>query len=665
MASVTSKQVKYSRCKGEKMSKERIAELEGQVRYHADLYYNQAKPELSDAEFDTLVDELRSLDPDNSALQEVGSMPSYGKKVQHDVLMGSLDKETTFAGVEEWFEKYGGKEKENDSTAIMVTPKIDGCSIRLVYKDGSLVLGATRGNGLVGQDVTDNVKAITSIPNYIKGLNAEVRGEIYMKRSVFDELRNSGERTFANPRNAAAGSLMNKDPKVTASRKLDLLVYDVMPMDGTTFKKESEKRVWMGVHTGELYAVDAQLVGIKDFQSVAVAWDAKRIDLDYEIDGLVVAFNSIAAQEEAGMNGNRPRGKVAYKFKPEQKTSVVQGIDWQVGRTGRLTPMARIEPTRVAGSTITNITLHNAARVVELDVAIGDTVLIEKAGDIIPAIVSVIEKKKNGRQYTNTLHVACPSCGILAIPDQRNINLWCPNKTCPAKLVERVNHYIKTLDILGVGDATIAGLCSRGFIKELPDLYYLTAEQVQTVTGGEKAAEKVLSAILSKNEIPLAVFLDSLGIDGLGTTTSKDVAKKFKKLQWFRGTVPSGVLRPQDFVDIEGIGELTATKIVEGLTAIWGTIERLTQAIDVIDIKEATGNLKGKSFVLTGAMSKPRKEIEKAVEAAGGECKSSVGKGVSYLVQADENSTSSKTEKAKKCGTEIISENKLWEMIGG
>jgi DNA ligase (NAD+) len=542
----------------------------------------------------------------------------------------------------------------------MVTPKIDGTAVRLVYKDGKLVLAATRGNGMVGQDVTDNVKATTSIPNYVNGLNAEVRGEIYMKKSVFDELCNSGERTFANPRNAAAGSLMNKDPKVTASRKLDLLVYDVMPV-GVTFKTEADKRVWMGVHTGELYAVDAQLIGINDFQSVAVAWDAKRIELDYEIDGLVVSLNSIAEQDEAGMNGNRPRGKVAYKFKPEQKTAQVVNIDWQVGRTGRLTPMARIEPTRVAGSTITNITLHNKANVVALEVAIGDEVLIEKAGDIIPQIVRVTNRKA-GRQATNTVHVVCPSCGQLAEPDENDVSLWCVNPMCPAKLVERVLHYIKTLDILGVGDATVAGLCAQGFVKELADLYYLTADKVRCVTGSDKTAEKIVNAILAKNEIPLAVFLDSLGIDGLGTTTSKDVAKKFKTLE----NVIS-IRNPTVLMEIEGIGELTARKIIDGLMLLDGTggmIEKLTQAIDVIDVKEVTGNLKGSSFCITGALSKPRKEVEKEIEAAGGEVKSSVGKGLSYLVTEDSSSGSAKAEKAKKYGTIIINEKQLRDMMG-
>jgi DNA ligase (NAD+) len=260
------------------------------------------------------------------------------------------------------------------------------------------------------------------------------------------------------------------------------------------------------------------------------------------------------------------------------------------------------------------------------------------------------------------LHVACPSCGTLAEQDERAVNLWCRNPMCSAKLVERVKHYLNTLEILGIGDATVAGLCEQGYVKELPDLYYLTTDKIAAVTGGDKTAEKILNAILSKNEIPLAVFLDSLGIDGLGTTTSKDVAKKFKMLGSVLGLAETPSWK-EELTAIGGIGELTARKIVDGLAAMRPIVERLLHAIDVTDIQEATGNLKGKSFCITGALSKPRKEVEKEIEAAGGEVKSSVCKGLTYLVAEDSSSGSAKAEKAKKCGTTIINEAQLREMM--
>jgi DNA ligase (NAD+) len=640
---------------------ERIQELEGLVRYHADLYYNQSKPEIADAEYDSLVDELKNLDPTNPVLQEVGAVPSYGRKVRHSQVMGSLDKETTLTGIDKWYNSHAAK-----SDGFIVTPKIDGLSVRILYRNGKLVEAASRGDGLVGQDLSDNIRAIQSIPKYVLTLasypEVEVRGEIYMSKSAFNSLREQGAVEFANPRNAASGSLMAKDPAITASRGLSLFVYDVI-LFSRQFDTEKDKRVWMTTNLTGFDIVEAQAVFLKDFQPLANSWEVRRLKLDYEIDGLVLALNSIQDQEEAGWNGKRPRGKLAYKFRPEQKTTRVLQIDWQVGRTGRLTPMARIEPTLVSGSTLSNITLHNAANVRTMDVAAGDDVLVCKAGEIIPQIIQTVDRtNRNGP--TILTHVPCPSCGQLADydkDDEKMVNLWCRNPICPAQLERRVLHYVKTLDIMDVGIGTISGLCGNGFIKDVPDLYELTLDQIKEVTGGQQAAENVLTAILGKNKIPLAVFLDALGIDGLGTTTSRDVANKFKKFQWFRGTVPSGVLRPQDFTDIEGIADLTATKIITGLTAMWPMIERLTQVIDVLDVQEATGKLAGKTFLISGTLSKPRKAFEKLICEHGGTVASGVSKNLGYLIVGDD--PGSKVDKAKKLGITMLNEQQLMEMI--
>jgi DNA ligase (NAD+) len=634
-----------------KANLDRIYELEQNIRYHADLYYNQSRPEITDAEYDALVDELRNLDPDNVVLTEVGSTPSYGRKVTHSSVMGSLDKEMDSSGVAIWFGRYAN----HPGHKISVTPKIDGCSLRINYKDGKMIEAASRGNGTVGQDVTDNVRAITSIPKHIQGFTGEIRGEIYMKRSAFEQLRESGEKSMANPRNAGSGSLMAKDPAVTARRNLSLLVYDVK-VDGT-FKSESEKRAWMTINLPGIDLVEMQTISISEFKSVALSWEVRRPTLDYEIDGLVIALDSIEEQEEAGWNGHNPRGKIKFKFKPEQKTARVIGIDWQVGRTGRMTPMCRIDPTLVAGSTISNITLHNMSQMQEMRVAVGDEVLIEKAGDIIPQVVRVTQK---GPHKTTPLPTTCPSCGGDTIADK--VNLWCQNPMCPAQLERRVLHYIKTLEVMGVGSGIVSGLCKGGYVKDIPDLYVMTVEQIKAVTGGETAALNVLNAILSKNEVPLAMFLDSLGIDGLGTSTSKDVAKTFKTLLAVMG-LPNRPGAAVELTSIQGIGITTANKIVEGLRAMGSMVDKIAKIIDIADVQEAKGNLGGKSFCLTGAMSKPRKDIEKAIEAAGGEVRSSVGKGLTYLVQADASSTSSKSEKAKKLGTLILGEAELWSMM--
>lgn len=649
----------------------RIAELAETIQYHADLYYNRAKTPkdsdsgITDAEYDSLVDDLKNLvaaleqlDPSASevlkgkeVLNSVGSIPSYGRKVTHSQKMGSLDKATSFSQIADWYKRYairGGK--------IVVMPKIDGCASRINYDDGKLVEAATRGDGRVGQDVTDNIRATKSIPKFIgAGKTVEVRAEVIMPRSVFQKLSESGVKG-ANPRNLGTGSLMAQDPQETASRNLSVLAYDVV--GAPRFKTESEKRAWMVANLDGIPLAEMQVIELGQFEALALEWESKRPNLDYEIDGLVVALDSIEDQEEAGWDPgeHHPLGRIAFKFKPEQKIAKVVGVDWQVGRTGRLTPMARIEPTLLAGSTIRNITLHNAARVVELDLAIGDEVLIEKAGDIIPQVVRVVGRPEDRDNSVFVTH--CPSCSGDVFADDQKVNLWCDNVTCPAQLARRVLHWVKTLDVMGVGSGIVEELCRQGFVKDVPDLYYLTEEQLVAVTGGKSSAQKAQRAILEKSEVPLAVFLDALGIDGLGTTTSKDVSKEFKTLAKVRAACAV------DFETLPNIGRLTADKIVSGLKTLATMIDRLAQTVDIIEVKEVSGPLKGMSFVLTGAMSKGRKEIEAAIEAAGGENKGSVGKGVTYLVQADASSMSAKTEKAKKVGTQIISERRLWEMIG-
>jgi DNA ligase (NAD+) len=648
-----------------KMLTSRILELSEQVKYHADLYYNGSQPEITDAEYDEMVDLLKAYVADlekidaqapelsvgKEALNDVGSMPSYGRKVQHSNVMGSLSKVTSVKEVKEWFAKYG-----KPGMKIAVTPKADGCAGRVNYH-GDMTEAATRGDGNIGQDVTDNVRAIQSIPKSISlRSKIEVRGEVMMFRSVFRELAESGARVFANPRNAGSGSLMNQDPKVTGSRNLDFMVYDIFSSE--RFKTESEKRGWMVINLPEFKMVAMQVIDISQFEALALEWEAQRPSLDYEIDGLVIALDSIEAQEEAGWDGKRPRGKIAFKFRPEQVVTKCVERDYQVGRTGKLTPMARVAPVLLAGSTISNISLHNQANVIKLNIEAGDDILIEKAGDIIPQVVRVVSRPED-RIVEDVSKIVCPSCGGQVEMDENGVSLWCHNVVCPAQFERRVLHWIQTVSIMGVGAGIVSELCSQDFLKDISDLYYLTDQQLRCATGGESSANKAKLAILGKSEIALAVFLDALGIDGLGTTTSKDVAKKFQTLASVR------IATPDEMYCIQGIGKLTAYKIVIGLHNLSGTIDKLLMAIDVLDQVQKQGNLTGMSFVLKGSMSKPRKEIEEAIEKAGGENKGSVGKGVTYLVQADPSSTSGKTEKANKCGTKIISEDALWAMIEG
>jgi DNA ligase (NAD+) len=612
------------------------------IRHYSNAYYNESKSLITDFEFDQLVDELKSL---GGSIDTIGA-PSYGKKLTHSQRMGSLEKDTSVDKIIEWAKKYT---KGN----VVVTPKIDGLAVRLNYANGLLIEAATRGDGLIGQDVLDNVKMIDSIPKTIRyKLPVEVRGEILMLRSVFNKHVELGVDDFANPRNAASGSLMAKDPQLTKDRNLSFICYDAIH---SGFTSEAQKLSWIKDVLSEFSCIDFQEINVNNFGDVATRCEAARPLLDYDIDGLVIALNSILDQEEAGWSTKCPRGKMAFKFPPEQKQAKINKVEWQVGRTGKLTPVAYIDPISLGGSTIGKMTLHNATMLKNLDVAINDIVLIEKAGDIIPQVVRVVERPSN--RIPLNYPSKCPECGGAVGWDARNVSLWCKNSNCSAQFVEKVIHYVKTLDLFGVGGSIVAGLCENGFVKKLSDLYDVTIDQIKIVTGGDKSSEKVYNAIHSKKSIPLDIFLDSLGINGLGTSTSKDIAKKFKTLQSVRSIGKS------DLISMEGIQALTESKIINGLADMSFDIDQLLKKIIVKEVKETMGSLSGKSFCLTGSMSKPRKEIEKAIEVAGGEAASGVKAGLTYLVQADPSSTSSKTEKALKLGVKIISEDELWRML--
>jgi len=627
----------------------RIQELAELIRYHSDLYYNQGKPELSDAEFDALIAEMKQLDPENPCLSEIGANPTYGKKIKHATLMGSLDKATSMEEVQKWHGEVGGGR-------ILVAPKIDGLAVKLVYRNGKFVQAATRGDGETGQDVTDNVRFINAIPQDLgNDFTGELRGEIYMRKSVWEKLGDA-----ANPRNAAAGSLLQKDPKVTGERHLDFFCYDAIFADPSKkmFATESAKLAFICSCTG-ICVVPFVIFPTADvgLQALLVDWEhTKRTKLDYEIDGMVLSLESLNDQEEAGWSGKCPKGRVAFKFKPEQKPAEIVRVDWFVGRLGKVTPVAVITPTRLAGTTVTNVTLHNLANVRALNLHIGDKVLVEKAGEIIPQLVRVLEPTKSTHPE-DVVPVVCPVCKGEVKPDDRNVSLWCQNDACPAKLVRKVLHYLESLSVLGVGEGIVQKLCLSGMVKTLADLYYMDQSALVGLLGGQRSAEKVYLAIMEKNEIDLAVFLDALGIDGLGTSTSKQMAKQYKTLDACLSQNVSSLM------NMEGIGFTTATKIVEGLEGMKTEIAALRAAIDIKEVETKTGLLAGRSFCLTGAMSRVRSVIEKEIEAAGGEIKS-CGRGLEFLVQADPSSTSSKSEKAKKLGIKIISEDELYKMMG-
>ena len=508
----------------------------------------------------------------------------------------------------------------------------------------------------VGQDVTDNVRSVASIPNSIgvKG-RVTVFGEVYMKHSVFLELTGSGAVVLKNPRNAAAGAIAHKTASKTADMKLDLFGYSVTA-EGERFETEAAMREWSSEMIPEIEYVPVEVLDLADadeVQSVVDAWEEKRSELDYCIDGLVFAVDSIEVQEDAGWTGKRPNGKLAYKFKPEQAKTVLEGIDWQVGRTGKITPVARLQPVSLDGSTVGKSTLHNFARVRELGLGIGDTVLIEKGGDIIPQVLRVVESA--GSKDINYPE-RCPCCGAETLNDQ--VTVWCDSSKCDAQMERRFLHYLRMLDVKGIGPANIADFRRAGLLTDLADLHKLNLVKIATLEGyGKRSAEMVGDAMDEKDEIPLWTFLAALGIQGLARTTSKLIAKQFKTLATVR------TLTPPVLQTLQGIGTSVSASVCKGLDDLSETIDALLEVVTVLDVVESTGPLAGKSFCLTGAMSRPRKELQKMIEDAGGETKSSVGAGLSFLVQADPSSTSGKTKKAQKHGVGVISEEELMEMM--
>jgi DNA ligase (NAD+) len=626
---------------------ERIQELVEQITYHTEKY-SQGIPEISDAEFDVLIEELKNLDPENDALKLLGKNLGYGKKVKHPQMMGSLNKAKTWEELLEWAKACGHR-----GGSFVLMPKIDGCAIRLEYKEGELVLAATRGDGSEGQDVTDNAKMINGIPWIISNFTGEIRGEVYMRKSVWEKM-GSG----SNPRNCAVGSLLQKDPKITGERNLDFLVYDIRPEEQNLFTTEFGKLNFFS--NIDLDVVSRYIIPAmdQDFHATLMDWENNlRQKLDYEIDGMVLAIDDLDAQESMGWVGKCPKGKIAYKFKPEQKIAELMCIDWQVGRTGRVTPVAVVSATRLAGTTVTSVSLHNAAVVEDLDLRIGDRLLIEKAGDIIPQLSRVVEKANPPGE--SLLIEICPVCGYELNWDGNGVSLWCSNSNCPAKLERTVLHYLSTIGVMGVGPGIISKLCKSKMVQSITDLYFLEQQELVELLGGERNGEKIYLAIMEKNEINLAVFLDALGIDGLGTTTSKDIAKKFKTLDAVRKA------STLEFLGINGIGSLSARKIFDGLVAQSLIIDGLLKCIEVKDVEEIDGPLKGKSFCITGSLSKQRSLVESDIADAGGECKSSVGKGLSYLVTNDKTGGSAKNVKAQKLGTAVIDETDLYAMING
>lgn len=651
-----------------------ILKLRREIEHHSKLYYVLDAPEISDYEYDMLMNRLKALEaehPDlvtpDSPTQKVGGEPlSQFEQVQHQVPLESL---TDVFSYEELF-AFGDRMDsllagEHD---YVVEPKIDGLSMSLEYENGVFVRGATRGDGLIGENVTENLRTVRSLPLHIENAPERliVRGEVYMAKSVFEELNAQreirGEQLLANPRNAAAGSMRQLDPKVAASRKLDIICFNMQySSDGdyNTHAQTLDAMREMGFPVVKYTHFD----NIQDCVKQIEWLGEHRGELPYDMDGAVIKINSLAQRTALGSTAKAPRWAVAFKYPPEKKESEVLDIVVQVGRTGVLTPKVIVKPVRLAGTTVSAATLHNQDNIDRLDLRIGDTVLLQKAGEIIPEVLSVNKAKRPEGTVPFTLPSVCPECGSPVIRDEDGVALRCTSPECPAQRLRNIAHFAsrEAMDIDGLGISVCESLINAGLVKDAADLYVLKSEQIAALDRlGEKSAANLVSAIEKSKEAGLARILCAFGIRQVGQKAAKVLAGYFEDLDNLMEA------DAQQLTQVPDIGEITANFIVSWFANPQSRdlIERLRAAgVDFRSKEEKKDDrFAGKTFVLTGALSRfTREEASAIIESFGGKASGSVSKKTSYVV-AGENA-GSKLTKAQNLGIPVLSEEEFAAMI--
>ena len=660
-------------------AKERIEELRKQVEYHAKKYYDDDKPEISDFEYDMLMVELRNLEKEypefkssDSLTQKVGGHVKEGfKKVTHEVPLQSLQDVFSLAEVEDYIEKINEKAKENDieDTNYVVETKIDGLSAALEYKQGKFVRGATRGNGLVGEDVTENLKTIKTIPMELKEkLDIIVRGEVFISKKDFEKMNQEREEDekelFANARNAAAGSLRQLDSKITAKRPLDIYIFNVQKIEGKEFNSHFEELEYLSKLGFNVNPVRIDCKNIEEIENAIKKIGEERENLTFGIDGAVVKVDDLKFREILGTTAKVPRWAIAYKYPPERKETILKDIVCQVGRTGVITPMAILEPVRVAGSKISKTTLHNEDFIKEKDIRIGDTVVIQKAGDVIPEIVEVKRKKRTGKEVEFEMPKVCPVCGAPAIREEGEAAVRCTGIECPAKLYRNLVHFVsrEAMNIDGLGEAIIKQLLDKGLIKNMADIYALKFEDIASLKkNGKKFAENLINSINRSKQNDLYRLITAFGIRHVGVKASKILAKRYKNMKNLMKATS------EELAMIEDIGPIVADSIREFFLQ--------DQTIDLIEkLKQAGVNMKhleeensddrfnGKTFVLTGSLEKyTRNEASSIIEKFGGKTSSSVSKKTDYVLAGED--AGSKLTKAQSLGVKILTEEEFEKLI--
>jgi len=655
-------------------AKKEIEKLREELNYHNYKYYVESKPVVSDYEYDMLLKKLEALEkqfPDlvtsDSPTQRVGGEPLEGfNSVEHKVAMLSLDNAYSYDELREFDERV---KKNVGAVKYVAEPKIDGLGVALLYENGVLVRGATRGDGIKGDDVTTNLKTIHSIPLKLRGSalkNVEVRGEAYFPITAFKkfnkEQEKKGEQVFANPRNAAAGSLRQLDPRIVASRPLDVFLYFISYSDKefSTHEKAIEALKEAGFRVNPLIK---KVKNIEEAIDYCKNLEEKRESLDYEIDGAVLKVNSIEKQKQLGSTIKHPRWAIAFKFTAKQATTKLNDIVIQVGRTGTLTPVAILEPVQVGGVIVSRATLHNFDELRRKDIRIGDTVLVERSGDVIPQVVESIKEKRTGNEKTKGIPKKCPVCKSDIVRTEDEVAVRCSNRLCPARLKWRVKYYTSrdAMDIEHLGESTIDKLIEKELIDNVADIYSLKKEDILKLEGfKDKSAQNLLDSIEKSKHQSLSRLIYALGIRHVGKYAAQVLASRYNSIdELAKASI-------EELKEIFGLGDKTAEAIATFFASEenMDLISRLKDiGIRIKEVRKAEDlSLMGKKFVFTGGLqSLSRPDASDLVKQKGGIVAPSVGKDIDYVVVGTE--PGSKYEKAKKLGLKIINEKEFKNLV--
>ena len=653
-------------------------ELKELIKYHNDRYYNQDDPEISDYEYDQLSVRLREMEAahpelvtEDSNTQRVGGEAAKdSKKVAHEVPMLSLLDVFSTDDVESFMKKM---KTEYPDARYTVGQKVDGLSVSLEYKNGKLIRAATRGDGHIGEDVTENVRQISDVPETIEAVpRLIVRGEVYMTFDAFNkannELDEKGGKLFKNPRNAAAGTLRQLDPMVVKERELSLLVFNVQMVEGKTFATHSESLEWLKSQGFNVVQELSPRSNLEDVLADIETIGKNKNAYPYPIDGAVVKIDSLSDRESIGYTSKVPRWAVAYKYPPEEKTTVVRDIIIQVGRTGRLTPVAIMDPVDIGGSTVSKATLHNQDFINEKDVRIGDTVIMRKAAEIIPEIVSVVKDKRPANTEKFNIGSVCPVCGGKAEAEEDTADIRCTNMACPAQFQRRVEHFASRgyMNIDGFGEAATTALIEAGLIKDLADIYLLKNHRQrmidEKIVGKQKSTDNLLKAIESSKDNNVDKLLSAIGIRHIGRHVSKVLAEAYDDI-WAISKASE-----EELLKLPDMGETTVRALKEFFgkpetIALFKKMEEL--GVNVKSLKAvATSNvLDGKTFVITGTLSDKREVFADIIVKNGGKVSGSVSKKTDYLL-AGENA-GSKLERANSLGVKVLSEGDFNQLLEG